>query len=78
MDGDWAWYDIPMTDDGIEFHDKPVAQTNEMWYINAFSFHAQLGFSIIDQVVEVYISCLESTICIGFKFARLVMKRTKY
>ncbi len=54
LDGDWAWYDIPMTDDGIEFHDRTVAATNEVWYINAFSFHAELGFTMLDDVVEVY------------------------
>ncbi len=53
MDGDWAWYDIPVTDDGIEYYDRSVAATNEVWYINAFSFHAELGFAILDDVVEV-------------------------
>ena len=52
LDGDWAWYDIPIIDDGIEFSDRPVAVTNEMWYINAFSVHPQLGFSMLDDVVE--------------------------
>ena len=51
-EGDWAWYDIPLTDDGEEFHDRPVPPTIEMWYINAFSFHPDLGFSILDGVVE--------------------------
>lgn len=53
MDGDWAWYDVPVTDDGIEYYDRSVAATNEVWYINAFSFHAELGFAILDNVVEV-------------------------
>ena len=29
-----------------------VAVTNEMWYINAFSVHPQLGFSMLDDGVE--------------------------
>lgn len=53
MDGDWAWYDIPMTDDGIEFHDRGIALTDETWYINAFSYHPELGFSMLDDVVDV-------------------------
>ena len=52
LDGDWAWYDVPTTDDGIEFHDRPVAPTNDVWYLNAFSMHAELGLAILDQVVE--------------------------
>jgi hypothetical protein len=53
LDGDWAWYDIPTTDDGIEFHDRGIAATDEIWYINAFSFHPEFGFSMMDQAVEV-------------------------
>ena len=52
MDGDWAWYDMQTTDDGIEFHDRAVAPANEVWYLNAFSVHPELGLSILDQVVE--------------------------
>ena len=52
LDGDWAWYEIPITDDGEEFHDQPVPATNEAWYINGFSFHAELGFSMLEEVVE--------------------------
>uniref|UniRef100_A0A0P5S381 Macroglobulin complement-related protein n=1 Tax=Daphnia magna TaxID=35525 RepID=A0A0P5S381_9CRUS len=51
LDGDWAWYDIPTTDDGIEFHDRGIAATDETWYINAFSFHPELGFSMLDEDV---------------------------
>ena len=53
LDGDWAWYDTPTTDDGIEFHDREVAVDDEMWYINAFSFHPELGFAMLDEVAVV-------------------------
>jgi hypothetical protein len=53
MDGDWAWYDTPTTYDGIEFHDRVVAVDDEFWYINAFSFHPELGFAMLDQVAVV-------------------------
>lgn len=53
LDGDWARYDIPITDDGEEFHDCPVPMTNEAWYFNAFSFHPELGFSMLEHVIEV-------------------------
>nr|CAH0098524.1 unnamed protein product [Daphnia galeata] len=53
LDGDWAWYDIPTTDDGIEFYDRGIAATDETWLINVFSFHLELGFSMMDEVVAV-------------------------
>ena len=49
-----AWYDIPVFDDDFEFRDRAVAQINEVWYFNAFSFHSELGFSIIEKEIEVY------------------------
>ena len=52
-EGDWAWYDIPIVDDGVEFHDRHVTQTEESWYINAFSFHPQLGFTMLQDTIEV-------------------------
>uniref|UniRef100_A0A0P5Q059 Macroglobulin complement-related protein n=1 Tax=Daphnia magna TaxID=35525 RepID=A0A0P5Q059_9CRUS len=52
MDGDWAWYDIPVTDDGYDFNDRSVALTNEVWFLTAFTFHRELGFAVIDDVVE--------------------------
>lgn len=58
MDGDWAWYDIPVTDDGYDFNDRSVALTNEVWFLTAFTFHRELGFAVIDDVVEV---CFHST-----------------
>ncbi|XP_046648840.1 CD109 antigen-like [Daphnia pulicaria] len=51
LDGDWAWFDVPTTDDGIEFHDREVAADDDSWYINAFSFHPELGFAMLDEVV---------------------------
>lgn len=53
MDGDWAWYDIPVTDDGFDFNDRPVALTNEVWFLTAFTFHREMGFAIVDDVIEV-------------------------
>jgi hypothetical protein len=53
LDGDWAWFDVPTTDDGIEFHDREVAADDDSWYINAFSFHPELGFAMLDEVVVV-------------------------
>jgi hypothetical protein len=44
---------VPTTDDGIEFHDREVAATDEIWYINAFSFHPELGFAMLDEVIVV-------------------------
>lgn len=52
-EGDWAWFDIPVTDDGIEFHDRTITIDQEVWYINAFSFHPELGLAMLDEVVEV-------------------------
>lgn len=51
-DGDWAWYDIPITNEREEYHDRAVAQTDETWYINGFSFHPELGLSILPEPVE--------------------------
>ena len=53
LDGDWAWYDIPTTDDGIEFHDRALVVTDEIWFVNAFSFHPELGFSMMEEDVVV-------------------------
>jgi len=53
LDGDWAWFDIPVTDDGFDFNDRSVALTNELWFLTAFTFHRELGFAIVDDVVEV-------------------------
>lgn len=60
IDGDWAWYDIPVFDDDFEYRDRAVAQINEVWYFNAFSFHSELGFSIIEKEIEVSVtkSCI--------------------
>lgn len=52
LDGGWAWYEIPTTDDGFEFHDRPVTPADEVWFVNGFSFHAEHGFAILDEVVE--------------------------
>ena len=55
-DGDWAWYDIPITNEREEYHDREVAQTDETWYINAFSFHPELGLAILPDPLEVIFS----------------------
>ncbi len=41
------------TDDGVEFHDRAIAATDESWFINAFSYHPELGFSMLDEVIVV-------------------------
>uniref|UniRef100_A0A0P5QML6 Macroglobulin complement-related protein n=1 Tax=Daphnia magna TaxID=35525 RepID=A0A0P5QML6_9CRUS len=51
LDGDWAWFDIPTTDDGIEFNDREVTVTDEIWHLNAFSFHPEFGFSMLEETV---------------------------
>ncbi|XP_059351436.1 CD109 antigen-like [Daphnia carinata] len=51
LDGDWAWFDIPTTDDGVEFSDREVTVTDEIWHLNAFSFHPELGFSMLEETV---------------------------
>ena len=63
IDGDWAWYDIPLVEDDFEYRDCPVAQTNEGWYINAFSVHPELGISILEHEVEVFKSRLQNKNC---------------
>lgn len=55
LDGDWAWFDIPTTDDGIEFNDREVTVTDEIWHLNAFSFHPEFGFSMLEETVVVII-----------------------
>jgi CD109 antigen len=47
---------VPTTDDGIEFHDREVAADDKSWYINAFSFHPEFGFSMMDEVIVVYLT----------------------
>jgi len=64
-DGDWAWYDIPITNEREEYHDRAVAQTDETWYINGFSFHPELGLSILPEPVEVIASSQQGRRCIN-------------
>jgi hypothetical protein len=42
-----------VTDDGFDFNDRSVALTNEVWFLTAFTFHRELGFAVIDDVIEV-------------------------
>jgi hypothetical protein len=62
LDGDWAWFDIPVTDDGFDLNDRPVALTNELWFlINAFTFHhRELGFTVLEEFVEVCHQSIET------------------
>ena len=46
-------FPLATTDDGIEFHDRGIAVTDEMWFINVFSFRLGFGFSMMDEVVTV-------------------------
>ncbi|KAK2725026.1 hypothetical protein QYM36_001471, partial [Artemia franciscana] len=51
-DGDWLWYDIPVSDDGIEFAVKGVAKADDTWFAEGFSVHPEHGLAFMDGLAE--------------------------
>lgn len=53
LESDWTWNDIPMVDDDYDDAHPAVPQTDEVWHINAFGFHPEMGFAILEEEIEV-------------------------
>ena len=41
-----------MVDDDYDDAHPSVPQVDEIWYINAFGFHPEMGFAVLEEEIE--------------------------